>query len=185
MFSDPTGQGRWEEIDGQVHWVGDVDGEYDKDLEATWVAVEGNPIGGYWDFGGDQSAVETPEPQNTIVVVGASGRVWEVTIFEPGIGGGPRNVSKSAHNLISRVASWLGFGKKAKRTIQVVQREDNLVEMVGTGARGEIRVLAEMTKQGDAIVLKGLHMEGASPGAIGIRELREFARQLGKEQGVH
>lgn len=115
--------------------------------------------------------------------------------FEPPMGGGLRivgSVTRAGGGLLSRASSALGrlFGKggtseAAKRTIQVVQREGNLVEMVGTGARGEIRVLTEMTRQGDAIVLKGLHMEGASPGAIGIRELHEFARQLGKEQGVN
>ena len=44
---------------------------------------------------------------------------------------------------------------------------------------------AEMTKQGDTLVLKGLHMEGGGPGSMGVKELYEFARQLGKEQGVN
>jgi RHS repeat-associated protein len=71
------------------------------------------------------------------------------------------------------------------RTIQIVQTEGGLVEMVGTGPRGEIRVLTEMVKEGDALVLRGMHMQGPGAGTVGLRELREFARQLGKEQGVN
>jgi hypothetical protein len=40
------------------------------------------------------------------------------------------------------------------RTIQIVQAEGSLVEMVGTGPKGEIPVLTEMVKQGDALVLR-------------------------------
>jgi RHS repeat-associated protein len=71
------------------------------------------------------------------------------------------------------------------RTIQIVQAEGSLVEMVGTGPKGEIRVLTEMVKEGDALVLRGMHMQGPGAGNVGLRELREFARQLGKEQGVN
>lgn len=71
------------------------------------------------------------------------------------------------------------------RTIQIVQREGSLVEMVGTGPKGEIRVLTEMVKEGDALVLRGMHMQGPGAGTVGLRELREFARQLGREQGVN
>ena len=113
--------------------------------------------------------------------------------FEPAIGGGLRNVAKPATaGLLSRIGSAIGrwFGGRAKtaqaveRTIEILQQEGNLVEMVGKSASGEIRVLAEMTKQGDTLVLKGLHMEGGGPGSMGVGELFQFARQLGKENGV-
>jgi hypothetical protein len=118
---------------------------------------------------------------------------WEKYDFQPPMGGGLVNVSKQATaGLLSRVGSaigrWFGGGAKTaqavERTIQIVQQEGNLVEMVGQSAKGEIRVLAEMTKQGDTLVLKGLHMQGSGPGSMGVRELYQFARQLGKEQGV-
>jgi RHS repeat-associated protein len=104
--------------------------------------------------------------------------------------GGLRVAGRVGSRFTSKLWNWLRGGSKAnseaaKRTIQVVQREGNLVEMVGTSAKGEIRVLTEMTREGDALVLKGLHMEGPGAGSMGLRELREFARQLGKEQGVN
>jgi RHS repeat-associated protein len=114
-------------------------------------------------------------------------------MFIPG-GGGLVDVNKARGGigLLSRAASaigrWFGGGAKTAqavgRTIEIVQQEGNLVEMVGKSAQGEIRVLTEMTKQGDTLVLKGLHMEGAGPGSMGVRELYQFVRQLGREQGV-
>ena len=56
--------------------------------------------------------------------------------------------------------------------------------MVGKSTHGEIRVLTEMTKQGDTLVLKELAIDGPGRGTMGIRELREFARQLGRQQGA-
>lgn len=95
-FTDPTGEARWAEINGELHWVGDEDGEYDADLRASWVADESSPLGGYWDFGGDQAPAEIEEPTNSIVVELSDGSLREVPIFEPGIGGGLRNVTRRA-----------------------------------------------------------------------------------------
>lgn len=53
-FVDPDGLGH---IDANGNWVGDEDGEYDKDLRATWRVDPNLPLGGYWDFGGDQTPV--------------------------------------------------------------------------------------------------------------------------------
>src|SRR5205807_2365368 len=115
------------------------------------------------------------------------------TMFIPA-GGGLVDVNKASTGIgplsraASAVARWFGGGTKTaqvvERTIEVVQREGNLVEMIGKSAQGEIRVLTEMTKQGDTLVLKGLHMEGPGGGSMGVRELFQFARQLGREQGA-
>ena len=55
-FIDPTGEGHDVVIDGERHWVGDEDGEYDAGLRASWVADENNPLGGHWDSGGSVSS---------------------------------------------------------------------------------------------------------------------------------
>jgi len=116
-----------------------------------------------------------------------AGRDAEEMQFAVG-GGLVRGEVQAGAGLLSRLGRWLGFGKKAapvvERTIEIVQQEGNLVEMVGKSAQGEIRILAEMTKEGDTLVLKGLHMQGQGPGSMGVRELFQFARQLGREQGV-
>ena len=114
------------------------------------------------------------------MVIPAGGGIVDVNKVEAGIG------------FFSRVASaigrWFGGGENAgqlvERTIEIVQREGNLVEMVGKSTHGEIRVLTEMTKQGDTLVLKELAIDGPGRGTMGIRELREFARQLGRQQGA-
>ena len=56
--------------------------------------------------------------------------------------------------------------------------------MVGAGPKGEIRVLTEMVKEGDTLFLRGLHIQGPGPGTVGLRELREFAKLIGREQGA-
>jgi RHS repeat-associated protein len=43
-FTDPDGLAHW---DSTGHFVGDYDGEYNKDLQAVWVNTK---KGGYWDF---------------------------------------------------------------------------------------------------------------------------------------
>jgi RHS repeat-associated protein len=115
------------------------------------------------------------------MVIPAGGGIVDVSKVRAGIG----FFSRAA----SAIGRWFGGGAKTaqvvERTIEIVQREGNLVEMVGKSGQGEIRVLTEMTKQGDTLVLKGLHMEGAGRGSMGVRELFQFARQLGREQGVN
>jgi len=54
-FIDPFGLARH---DANGNWVGDEDGEYDESLKAHWRVDSNRELGGYWDFGGDQSPVQ-------------------------------------------------------------------------------------------------------------------------------
>jgi len=47
-----------------------------------------------------------------------------------------------------------------------------------------LEVLTESIIEGDKLILRGTHIGGASPGEIGIQELKEIARQHGRQQGV-
>jgi RHS repeat-associated protein len=77
--------------------------------------------------------------------------------YELGVGGGLRTAGRAASGLRGAFSSaWKEikqfFGRKGtaegtKRTIQVVQQEGNLVEMVGKGARGEIRVRRKLRRK--------------------------------------
>ncbi len=100
---DPTGEAQWKDINGELHWVGDEDGEYDADLKASWVADENNPLGGYWDFAGDQSPVEVVRFLTPIERVARDG-------IEPPMGGGIRFVTRRAAPAIGR-----GIGGLLKR----------------------------------------------------------------------
>jgi hypothetical protein len=66
----------------------------------------------------------------------------------------------------------------------LVQQEGNIVEYAINGPRGQMNVMAELVRKGETLILRGTHIEGAGPGSQGIRELREFARMFGREQGV-
>ena len=54
-YIDPLGLAHY---DANSNYVGDTDGEFDKDLNATWHKDKKKLLGGYWDFGGNQSPVE-------------------------------------------------------------------------------------------------------------------------------
>lgn len=195
MYTDPFGL--WAETDcssgkGKC-WVSDRK----DDTYASLAKILGVNASGLGDFFSNQSismgqAFDTSGYGRWAIDQFIDRSAHEDPPFIPAAGG-LNVIGRGGGGLLSRIGSAIGrmFGRGAAteaiitRTIQVVQREGNLVEMVGKGARGEIRVLTEMTKQGDTLVLKGLHMEGAGAGSTGIRELREFARQLGKEQGVN
>ena len=53
-FVDPLGLAH---SDANGNWVGDKDGECDKGMGACWRVDKSLPLGGYWDFGGNQSPV--------------------------------------------------------------------------------------------------------------------------------
>jgi hypothetical protein len=73
--------------------VGEEDGEYDADLRASWVTDENNPIGGYWDFGGSETVVPIPKPDDIAIETFPGSGKWIVFEPEPP-GGGLRNVTK-------------------------------------------------------------------------------------------
>jgi len=45
-------------------------------------------------------------------------------------------------------------------------------------------VITSMTQEGDTLILRGTHIEGPGPGTLGIGEIREFVREIGRQQGV-
>ena len=45
-------------------------------------------------------------------------------------------------------------------------------------------MITEMTKEGDTLVLRGLHIDGPGAGSLGLRELRNLATDLGRQQGA-
>jgi hypothetical protein len=70
------------------------------------------------------------------------------------------------------------------RTVQVVERDGDVVRIIGDGPKGSIEVIASMRRQGDELVLRELHADGTGPGSLGIGEVRAFARELGRQEGV-
>lgn len=72
----------------------------------------------------------------------------------------------------------------ASCTIEIVERDGSIVRIVGHSARGSIEVVAELGWNADTLVLSGLHADGSGPGALGLGEVREYARQFARQQGA-
>jgi RHS repeat-associated protein len=180
-FSDPTGQARWDEIDGERHWVGDVDGEYDEDLGATWVAVEGNSIGGYWDFGGDQSPVIDEDAYYREMLSSDN------YSFEPPGGGGLRiagGAARASRGLVGRFISW-AFKRGGSGTVAGVARPvtGQLFERTLQTSKGPVNILAEVVVEGDKLVLKdiAIYGQGSQPLTGLTREILAATSQLKDE----
>ncbi len=75
-------------------------------------------------------------------------------------------------------------GGIVKSSVNIVSIEGNIVEIVDQGTRGKIEMMAEMVKEGDRLILKGAHIQGAGPGSSSFGELMGMARELGRNEGV-
>ena len=69
-------------------------------------------------------------------------------------------------------------------SIRIVEQDDDVYEILMTGAESEITAITEMIKQGDSLVLRNLHVHGPGAWSSSVRELREAARQLGRKFGA-
>ena len=68
------------------------------------------------------------------------------------------------------------------RTIGIVERDGDVVRIIGTGPKGDIEVVANMRREGSTIIFSKAHIDGPGAGQMGIRELGEFARQFGRQE---
>jgi hypothetical protein len=73
---------------------------------------------------------------------------------------------------------------EGERSIQIVERDGDVVHMIGQGPEGFLEVIASMTIEGDRLVLRDLHADGAGPGSLGLSAIRSFGRLLCRQIGV-
>jgi hypothetical protein len=82
----------------------------------------------------------------------------------------------------------LGPGGRAGRTIRLLERgAAGTVHLEVRTARGAYEVIANLRREGTTIILDRAHIEGSGAGQFGpalLRELRDAARQFGREQGA-
>ncbi len=71
-----------------------------------------------------------------------------------------------------------------QRSIAIVEQDGDVVRIVGSGPRGRIEAITAMAREGESLILRNPHVEGAGPGALGVAELRRFIRELGRHQGA-
>lgn len=68
--------------------------------------------------------------------------------------------------------------------IRIVETDGDVVELLATTAEGDVVAIAEMTRAGDDLIMKGLHLDGPGVGALGPGGLRKLAAALGEQQGA-
>ena len=75
-------------------------------------------------------------------------------------------------------------GGLERRSITTLERDADAIHRLAQGPRGQIEVITSLMVEGETAVLRGLHIDGPGPGWLGVRELRELTRELGRQLGV-
>ena len=68
--------------------------------------------------------------------------------------------------------------------VRIVERDGDVVRLVGRTSAGKIEAVASMSKEADVLRFTGLHIEGPGAGTIGLSGLRALGRDLGRSEGV-
>ena len=103
----------------------------------------------------------------------------------------PLSRGASGVGAVLAVAPLLGEARAVLGTVEAASPfrtmlvEDG-VKIIGvmTKTGSELQVAFEEVREGATLTLKGVHIQGASPGAVGPKELLALARQYGREQGA-
>ena len=69
-------------------------------------------------------------------------------------------------------------------TIRLVERDEDVVELLVVTPNGDVTVICEMEITGQSLVLGKLHIDGPGAGSLGLRELKNIIRLYGVQQGV-
>lgn len=74
------------------------------------------------------------------------------------------------------------------RTIRIIEKAAGAIHLEVKGAKGTYEVIANISREGDTIIVEDAHMQGSGAGQFGetqlLNEIREAAKQFGREQGV-
>jgi hypothetical protein len=63
-------------------------------------------------------------------------------------------------------------------------QEGNLKVVIGQGPKGQVRIMGTFTKEGDTLYIRGAHIEGPGAARVGYRDIMEYGREYGRQQGV-
>ena len=68
--------------------------------------------------------------------------------------------------------------------VHVVEYVDDVAVLSAKHGDETIEVIANVAREGDTLFLRGAHIQGSTPGGVGVRGLFEMARDLGRANGV-
>ena len=68
--------------------------------------------------------------------------------------------------------------------LKIVEEDEEAIELLAKGKKGEITIYANLFKEGNCLILKNVHLDGIGPGYSSLTELRQIAREFGKMNQV-
>jgi len=71
-----------------------------------------------------------------------------------------------------------------KPTIKLVEQDGSTYQFKIQGQNGELSVVADIVKNGNKLILNGMHIDGPGAGTSSLGELRDIVRTLGQQYGV-
>ena len=69
-------------------------------------------------------------------------------------------------------------------SVRIVETDGDVAEFLAETPAGEISVITAIHREGDDLILRGLHIDGPGADTAGLGTLRELARILGRQWGV-
>lgn len=77
-----------------------------------------------------------------------------------------------------------GGGGDVEESVTVVERDEDVMEVLIRASSGDVTVMAGFGMEGGTLVLRDLHIEGPGAGTLSPARLRSFARELGRQEGA-
>jgi len=68
--------------------------------------------------------------------------------------------------------------------LQIVEEDEDAIELLAKGKKGNITIYANLFKNDNCLILKNVHLDGVGPGYSSLTELRQIAREFGQMNHV-
>ena len=68
--------------------------------------------------------------------------------------------------------------------IRIVETDGDVVELVATTACGDVRIITGLERDGDNLILRGMHVDGPGARSLGLQGLRDLAREFGRQHSA-
>jgi hypothetical protein len=74
--------------------------------------------------------------------------------------------------------------ERSRLDVRIVETDGDVMQIAARGARGDITIVTRFVREGNRLILSRLDVGGLSRGASSIGELRQIAREIGRQTGV-
>jgi hypothetical protein len=111
---------------------------------------------------------------------GAGDAAGDAAAFLVPLGRAVKAAGRLALGAYRAVKTWTASAKG----LRIVEQVGDVVEIAGTVRGHEIRILANMSREGGTLFLKQTHIQGPGAGKVGVKGLMDAAREFGKSPGA-